>query len=250
MPRRLSRTRQPSVSDHAVLFFHDQAVVETREMTTETGEVIRIVVPTSEVVRTCWLEDTLGEGWVAAYRVVPRGGRPIFAEARVFPGVPGHSDTPGGWSGEPGLIPGWGLTARRLKNLTPDTSLRSIPDFFGQIKRAFGEEAFFSETGIMKRHGFSPATPQPLRRVGRPAAYDDLYYALKARDYLRVCRTHRDKQLKRLADQLRTPEPTVRTWLQTARSRGLLTDAPPGQAGGQLTAEARALLEEAGEETE
>jgi hypothetical protein len=79
--------------------------------------------------------------------------------------------------------------------------------------------------------------PRPGRH-GRP----DRYYAELAVAYEQWVGT--GEPLRVLADQLLiTPLVTLRTALQTARNRGLLTDAPRGRKGGRATDKARQLLD-------
>lgn len=50
-------------------------------------------------VASSWLEVTIADGWLAAYRLVPQDGQPVIAEVRVFPAEAGRR-TAGTWSGE------------------------------------------------------------------------------------------------------------------------------------------------------
>ena len=208
------------------------------------------VTPTGVVTLECWLEDALEEGWVVAYRIVPQSGQPVIAEARVYPGKPDSSPRPGEWSGEPDAVPEWGLTARRLKKLRPDTSTRSIPDIFGNLKTQWGEDAFYGERSVVARHGLSPTAPEPRRRVGRPPAHDLSFYAKLARDYARLVNGGSRRPIPELAKAWESPEATVRNWKRMALKKGLMTESPPGVPGGQLTRLAIEVLDAAGEEVE
>ncbi|HWT78643.1 MAG TPA: hypothetical protein VN648_07550 [Candidatus Methylomirabilis sp.] len=79
-----------------------------------------------------------------------------------------------------------------------------------------------------------------VRRPGRRGR-DDLFYAGWAAKYLDSVATG-PAPLARLADKEHLNESTIRGILQEARRRGLLTEPPPGRAGGQLTDKALALL--------
>ncbi|MGE3273852.1 MAG: hypothetical protein AB7O67_01985 [Vicinamibacterales bacterium] len=76
-----------------------------------------------------WVEVELGEGWRAAYRIVPSSpfGEPAIGELRVFPSE-GHAPTrpPGEWSAEllgtRARCPRGGVTAKVLKSIR----LRSV----------------------------------------------------------------------------------------------------------------------------
>ena len=88
-----------------------------------------------KVVRDCWLEQSVANGWVAAYRLVPQEGYPCVAEFRLFPRDvtargenSGPSDNqPGEWAAErQGFtvpVPPGGLTARMLKSVRFGTYL-------------------------------------------------------------------------------------------------------------------------------
>ena len=223
------RSRRSSEPTGPFLRFRETAV---------TKKVRGRTVPTGEVVRTCWLEDDLGGGFMVAYRLIPQDGNPVIAEARIYPGRPGTSLHPGEWSGD---VPRWGLSARLLHQLRPDTSLRSYPDIVGNMKLQMGEEAVLGPDpkAVLRRHGL--ATQKVTRRVGRPPVHDDLFYAVFARDYTRLINPGSDP-IMRLAKARKKPRPTIDTWRRMARDRGFLSEPPPGKAGGQLTAAAKALL--------
>lgn len=79
-------------------------------------------------------------------------------------------------------------------------------------------------------------TPRPGRR-GRP----DLVYAEAAAIY--VASMTKPAPLQATARALGIPEARARSLLGEARRRGLLTQAPKGRAGGELTEKARRLLD-------
>jgi hypothetical protein len=88
--------------------------------------------------------------------------------------------------------------------------------------------------------------PKPGRR-GRP----DLFYARVALDYVRALGVAPATPTRRMLDDAaaRGEHMTVnevRARLRRARRRGLLTDAPPGRPGGELTDRALTLLREVG----
>jgi hypothetical protein len=215
----------------------------------ETKKVDGAIVPTGVVTYTCWLLDDLGEGFMVAYRLVPKNGSPVIAETRVYPGTVASSTTPGTWSGKAASVPQWGLTARLLHKLHPDTSLRSVPDIAGNMKRWMGED-IFGKQSVMTRHGFS--TAKPARRLGRPPIHDELFYALLAREYDRLVNKKGSQEpIMQLVKARKAARPTVDGWIQRVRNNyGFLTSAPPGRPGGHLTPEAKAVLRAAGEEEE
>ena len=78
--------------------------------------------------------------------------------------------------------------------------------------------------------------PRPGRR-GR----NDIFYARWAALYVDAL-AEGPNPLPRLAKAEHLNESTIRGFLHEARRRKLLTDAPPGRAGGQLTRKAETLL--------
>lgn len=89
------------------------------------------------------------------------------------------------------------------------------------------------------------AAPRPGRR-GR----DDRFYAALARDYVVVLSTS-SSPVADLGEKYAMSRSQVRNLLHEARQRGLLTTpATRGQAGGELTDRARALLEEGDDDGE
>lgn len=74
-------------------------------------------------------------------------------------------------------------------------------------------------------------------RAGRP----DLFYAEWAARYVTAMR-ETGPPLPRLAEEHGFNTSTIRGFLNEARRRGLLTQAPLGRAGGELTEKARELL--------
>ncbi|MGH9187907.1 MAG: hypothetical protein ACRD0U_19190 [Acidimicrobiales bacterium] len=90
------------------------------------------------------------------------------------------------------------------------------------------------------------------RRPARPgrAGTDDLVYAEAARRYVDALARDRRRPVKLLIDEAAAAgrhmtAAELRAMHLRARQRGLLSAAPPGQPGGQLTARATALLADA-----
>ena len=245
--REMSRRRQVSRNDAPegpFLRLSGKAIVIRDDKTMSA-------TPTGDVRTQVWLEDVLPEGWMVAYRIAPdQGGRPVIAEAREYPGMPNRFPNAGEWSGDPAEVPDWGLRARLLKKLRPATTIRSFPDLYGTLKAVWGEDAFFGKKSLWVRHGLSSTNPEPHSHVGRPQAYDLTFYAVLARDYVRIRNGGSRRTMQELAKRRKTPAATVRNWRRTALNKGLLTESPPGVAGGQLTPRAIEVLKAAGEEVE
>ena len=79
------------------------------------------------------------------------------------------------------------------------------------------------------------------RRPGRRGR-DPVFYAEWAARYVNACRTS-ETPLPVLADEYAFGESTIRGFLGEARRRGLLTTAPAGKAGGELTEKGKRLLD-------
>lgn len=89
-------------------------------------------------------------------------------------------------------------------------------------------------------------TPRPGQR-GRP----ELFYAKVALDYVRARQKAPDTPIRAMVEAARAAgehatEDELRARLRRARARKLLTAAPRGKAGGELTPKARKLLAAAG----
>ncbi len=79
-------------------------------------------------------------------------------------------------------------------------------------------------------------------RPGRRGRADESYAQLAA-DYVAACQTS-TTPVKDLADIAHLSPKTIRNHLNAARQRGLLTSAPAGRSGGELTPKAIDLLNE------
>lgn len=99
------------------------------------------------------------------------------------------------------------------------------------------------------QHIWGSAWFRDIRRPGR-AGRPDLFYATCAARYVEALATDPHAPIRRLIDdgtaagRLETAS-QWRAWLNRARERGLLTKAPVGRAGGELTSKARAELRRA-----
>lgn len=96
-------------------------------------------------------------------------------------------------------------------------------------------------------HHLGPAWDRQVKRPGR-AGRPDAFYALWAQRYVDALAIDASKPVKVLVDQGAavgehlTPQ-QVRWYLTEARKRGLLTPAPSGGAGGELTPKGAQLLD-------
>ncbi|MFN7148957.1 MAG: hypothetical protein ACK4V6_05705 [Microthrixaceae bacterium] len=81
-------------------------------------------------------------------------------------------------------------------------------------------------------------------RLGRRAK-DDSFYAVHARRYVDALGVNKRSPIDVMVDNSdeHTTKKAQLAYVNRARARGLLTAAPPGRAGGELTDKARALLD-------
>lgn len=99
--------------------------------------------------------------------------------------------------------------------------------------------------GARPRTPSGPAIEDVVSISTRPGrkGHDPLMLALVARSYVAgVLGGHR-KVVAQMAEAQGVSPATVQGWLNTARNRGFLTRAPAGRPGGELTDEAKELLE-------
>jgi hypothetical protein len=89
--------------------------------------------------------------------------------------------------------------------------------------------------------GTDPAEFNEVRHPGRRGR-DDSFYAQVAAWYVHLLTRADHAPAAALAEQMKVSVSSIRGLLYEARRRGLLTNAPPGRAGGQLTDKARGLL--------
>ncbi len=83
--------------------------------------------------------------------------------------------------------------------------------------------------------------PLQIRRPGRQGR-GDLYYAQIASQYVELLGTKVKQPTVIMAERLYVSPTSVRGCLHKARQRGLLTNSPPGKAGGHLTEKAEEIL--------
>lgn len=81
-----------------------------------------------------------------------------------------------------------------------------------------------------------------IHTLSNPVRRDDSFYAEVASSYLELINLRDPHPAETMSNALGVSPRTVHAWLGKARKRGLLTSAGAGQAGGELTDKARALL--------
>lgn len=145
--------------------------------------------------------------------------------------------------GEP--VRGWpdeyGVTIHRLEgDPAGAVTMRAVGrgDVLHAVEVALGDPAVAYAMG--ERWG-AVVKAKPGRR-GRT----DLFYAAAALDYVRARQVEPAAPVRRMADEGAGTVDEIRARLRRARERGLLTAAPAGRPGGDLTDKAVDLLRAAG----
>lgn len=133
-----------------------------------------------------------------------------------------------------------GVTARLLRRVPMGELATKARLFaFAQMDSVAGVETNTARKAEYRKLRARVASPRRPGRRGKP----DIEYARLAEAY--VHRLGEPTPLASLAEALSYSESQVRNLLYTARSKGLLTQAPKGRAGGELTSKAKRLLKEA-----
>jgi hypothetical protein len=198
--------------------------------------------------REAWVEDDLGDGWVAAYRLMMKSDRPVVAEVRLFPDDPPVSRGPGQWSEQASAVPSEGIPGRALRDLRLTFALERFSRFLRLIE---GDPKLAKQ--LLGAHGIPLGARPAKRRPGR-AGRADAYYLAFAMAYVerlaegsrrpvQDLAEHPPKAIKGyVSDGLVASPATVRDIIHQARVRGLLTGSPPGRPGGELTPKAKDML--------
>ena len=142
------------------------------------------------------------------------------------------------WLNDPAFVPNTpprgGLTTRSLRKVHVDAIKRALRDLLERPHPGtMGERRRQDPNYRLWAEGFH-------RRPGR-GGRSDLEYAQLARDYVELlCEPGASKQL---ADSMFIDPAQVRNLLTEARRRELLSPAPRGRQGGELTQKALDILE-------
>ena len=172
----------------------------------------------------------LGGGWEARCLVVRQGTAPVVAEVRIVPPAALALDD----EVLPDRVPPGGLPMKQLRKLTAHAIASAAREVFEQ-ERADPEW----RATIDHWWGYL-GQPVAQRRPGRNPKPDE-YYATWVAEYVAEGGV-RDATARVAARHPGYTADDVRQLLNKARKRGLLTAAPPGRAGGEMTEKCRALL--------
>lgn len=124
--------------------------------------------------------------------------------------------------------------------------LRSIA--LSEFQRLVHEKAVVRHLDAVALETERPKETEQWLRSRRPGrrGREDYYYAVWAARY--VAALAAPTPVKALSEAHHLSASQIRNILYACRDRGLLTDSPPGKAGGELTPKARQLLREGGDD--
>jgi hypothetical protein len=206
-----------------------------------------------------WLEESLGDGWLAAVRLVVQDGTPVASELRVFPEEPGRIDG-GEWSaerfGHEAQVPAGGLTSRKLREVKIYQYLSELlPEVMARWTRlmryGMAEPSTSDDDLPSTLPGLPAAAHRGPRVRSRSAGVSDTELARIAAEYVSYCQdpaTSRSPR-KALAERMGLDPARVRDLIFAARERRLLAGGRQGRPGGTLTTTAIELLRASEEES-
>lgn len=96
--------------------------------------------------------------------------------------------------------------------------------------------------GQLREHALEIEAVGDARSLHGRVRRDERFYAEVAAAYVDLLNVNTSRPAEAMAHTVEVPVRTVHAWLHKARTRGLLTSAGAGQAGGELTEQARRLL--------
>jgi hypothetical protein len=204
-------------------------------------------------VEEAWVESPAVEGWQIAYRLVPGGRSPVVAEVRVYP-EESKGPTYGRWSGDAASIPEGGIPTRVIRSLRLTDPIALFDEFVERWQKDFGEE---HTQEVFRRFGLEPAPETEPQRTGR-AGRSDAFYVRWAAAYVDRLSVGSRHPVRDIAEEPAVwikgfdtwsgehKQATVRAIIHEARRRELLTGAPAGRPGGELTKRSMRLLKKMG----
>jgi hypothetical protein len=223
--------------------------------------------PSGPEVRDLWVEEEIGDGWTAAFRVFEQAGRLVVGELRVFPTEPdegnpqasAYPDTgvrpAGHWSADQlgdrsATVPDGGLTARKLRDVRLEAVRVNARELLARARLEEGApvDELFAPGGLLAERRIDSATFDRSAR-GRRAAHDDAFLANVAAVYVALVRSGSKRPTPETAYEIRYSITQTKRFIAQARERGLLTETVKRRAGGELTDKAREILRREAEET-
>ena len=217
-----------------------------RELTSRQAAAMRLPEGAQVKVEHLWFVVHLQGGWRAAYRLIPRDGRPVVAELRVYPLLGDLPDlNPGEWAvelrGFAALehVPNDGVTAGLIKDqVIPG---EHIYDLLPRFLERHTLRSMFEPW--LRGLGYDPGRKPHVPRRG-PKGWPDREYAELPSFYLERCNAESRSPVKDTAERYGMKPSAFRAALSRARNRGLLVRTTRGRAGGRLTSRAQNLLRE------
>ena len=180
--------------------------------------------------------------WEVLFRISSRDGYAIVSELRVIPAGKGLR-----YGYEPTVpLPSGGVPGRLLRRISFQAALDEWREGFTVEDWRRDDDPHRLTVETLARQGVGRGDFQPLPSPGR-RGHPDLYYARIAQLYVSAIAAGSRSPIRDVSQQLPEwqPEAYVRDAIYKARNeRGLLTPAPKGRAGGQLTSKAVQLLSE------
>jgi hypothetical protein len=213
---------------------------------------------TSLLVEQLWVESSLGDGWIAAFRLLPQAGQMVVGEVRIFPNEGHRKPRPGesrrrtgqwsaAWLGLDAEAPLGGLTARTVRRVSFQEARSAFTEALAQLVEKHGSETPLPPLDpFLEGIRMDDLAEQARTRPGQ-GGRDDRFYAAIAANYVARARSGGKQPVRELAAELRRPASHVRQLLATARERGLLSRGVQGRAGGELTEAGRAALAPTGD---
>ena len=195
-----------------------------------------------------WLETTLGDDWMVAYRLHVRGESAEVAEVRVFPNETHLKGRTGGhWSvdqlGEQARVPKGGVSARLLKTVRLGYNVRALDAIMEHQAKdhpgAFDRGMPFDLARLTPHTRGRDSRRGTAGGRGRPPLPDKVYADVAGR-FAAAFTSGSKSPTADVARELGLSHATVRGRLQVARDNGLLTRAgKKGCLGGELTPRGR-----------
>jgi hypothetical protein len=176
-----------------------------------------------------------------AYRLVDQGGVMVIAEIRILPANPTRRGTLGEWSLDAAAVPPGGVTDAVIKALRTELPIERARDVFAYLTSGLDHEHVATAASLacvrplgQGRNGTRPRRRNPLPLLELGAAY------------ARLVKDRHPAPVKAAAAECHYSPRYASKRIADARECGYLTPTSRGRAGGQLTDEARDLLQRAG----
>lgn len=190
-----------------------------------------------------WDTVDLGQGWVAAYRLIEQGGHPVIAEMHVY----ARAAMPR----EPQLSP---RRSPKVDRELPVGGIRSsvlrrasVATILKRTRKELRESADQTVRGVpIGEKIFDRLEEQPPKPTGR-RRQDPQFYAEVAELYATAIAEGERKPIVAVTRHLESQgkpyaESYIRSAVQEARRRSFLTPSTKGRAGGELTPLGRQML--------